>query len=203
MTNSRYIFLLPLVLTVLLLTSNAVAQSTTSRSVEIGNETATSESITAARSEHTNTTNAEGTTRDPGDNMQLAQFSRRPPRPHQHAHPPVYRQPPRMDYGGNGHPLIGAVIGFALGAMSGAQGNSDSHPGATVGAVVLIGGIGALIGAAVGSHIGGPYPFAHHRRIPPPAGKDEDLDRNTDSAAPPSDRPATVQSTEVSTALAR
>jgi hypothetical protein len=202
MTNSKYIFLLHLVLTVLVLTSNAVAQTATPPPVEIANETATSESIAAARSEYTNTANGEGTTRDAGDSMQLAQFSRRPPRPPQHAHPPLYRQPPRMDYGDGKHALIGAVIGFGLGAAIGAKANSDSHPGATVGAVFLVGGIGALMGAMVGMNHGRSYPFAHHRKIPPSLGNDEDSDRNANSARP-FFGPSAEQSTEVNTSVAR
>jgi hypothetical protein len=202
MTNSKYIFLLPLVLAVLVLTSHAAAQTATPRSVEIANETANSESIAAARNQYTDIANVEGITRDSGDSMQLAQFSRRPPRPPQHAHPPVYRQPPRMDYGDGKHALIGAVIGFGLGAAIGAKANSDSHPGATVGAVVLVGGIGALMGAMDGLNHGHSYPFAHHRKIPPSWGKDENLDRNADSTRPPVS-PSAEQSTEVSTSLAR
>jgi hypothetical protein len=202
MTNSKHISLLHLVLTVLVLASNAMAQTATARPLEIANERANSESITAARNQYTNNANAERTTRNTDDSMQLAHLSRRAPRPSQHAHTPGYRRPPRMDYGDGGHALIGAAIGFGLGAAIGAKATTDSHPGATVGAVVLIGGLGALIGAMVGMNHGRSYPFAHHRKIPPSLGNDEDSDRNANSARP-FFGPSAEQSTEVNTSVAR
>jgi hypothetical protein len=203
MTNSKHISLLPLVLTMLVLASNAMAQTATARPLEIANEPANSESITAARNQYTNNANAERITRNTDDSMQLAQFSRRAPHPSQHAHTPGYRRSPRMDYGDSGHALIGAAIGFGLGAAIGAKATTDSHPGATVGAVVLIGGLGALIGAVVGGNHGGPYPFSHHRRTPPSWGKDEDLDRSADSAGPHFGHSSAERSAEVGTGLAR
>ena len=203
MTNSKHISLLHLVLTVLVLASNAMAQTATARPLEIANERANSESITAARNQYTNNANAERTTRNTDDSMQLAQLSRRAPRPSQHAHTPGYRRPPRMDYGDGGHALIGAAIGFGLGAAIGAKATTDSHPGATVGAVVLIGGLGALIGAVVGGNHGGPHPFAHHRRMAPSLGTDVDVDRNADSSGPHLDHPSADHLTGVSSTPVR
>jgi hypothetical protein len=202
MTKPKQIFPLRLVLAVLIVTSHAVAQPATLRSVEIANATAPSESIATARGEYTNAANGDGTTRDAGDRMQLAQFSGRPPHLPQRAYPSVYRQPPRMDYGEGKHALIGAVIGFGLGSAIGAKANSDSHPGATVGAVVLVGGIGALMGALVGANHGRSYPFAHHRKLPPAPGKDEDLDQNADSAGPRFGGVSDKPSAETSASLA-
>jgi hypothetical protein len=188
---------------VLVLASNAMAQTAIDRPQETANETADSDSIAAARNQYTNNAHTGDVPRNTDDSMQLAQLSRRAPHPPHHAHTAGYRQPARMDYWSGGHALIGAAIGFGLGAAIGAKANTDSHPGATVGAVVLIGGLGALIGAVVGGNHGGPHPFAHHRRMAPSLGTDVDVDRNADSSGPHLDHPSADHLTGVSSTPVR
>lgn len=130
-----------------------------------------SDAISAARNQYAQIARAERVSSQTDDGTTVAQFSPRngPMRsfPPNHAYPRRGYQSPWMDHGNGRHVLIGAVIGFGLGAALGAKANKNPNSGTTAGAVLLVGGIGALIGGAIGASHGGPYPFAHHKRIYP------------------------------------
>ena len=189
--------LMPFLLALLLLASNAQAQPEEDRQTEIEKETASAGAISAARSQYAKNAMAEGISRDANVGAPLAQLSRRPPMPLRRGHASGNYRTPWMDRG-NGHALIGAAIGFGLGAAIGAKANTDGHPGATVGAVVIFGGLGALIGGVIGANHGGPYSFAHHRRIFRPSSVgDGESDLSADSGSShfenaPVERPASA-----------
>ena len=191
--------LLIFLLASLMLASNALAQTAKDQNTVSEDNSPGNVAIVSARSACADNAKAEDTpgsadhgNADDGVGLNLAQLSSRrppvPPRPHR-GYPPESYQDHWMDQGSARHGLIGALIGFGVGAALAAKADKTGHPGAMI---VLVGGAGGLIGAAVGANHGGPGPFARHRRIDPPSGREgKESDLSADSGGRHSDDKST------------
>ena len=175
MKNTRYIPFLPFLLASLTLASSAMAQTTEDQRTETEPDTRITDSIAAARSQYTRTSDLSPGTSDTTI-AQLRRGGRGRPFPPQRGYPRGTYQTPWMHHGSAGHILIGAAIGFGVGAALGA--NHSAHNGTPVGGGIIVGGglfglIGGCVGKAVGDLQGLHYSSARRRRTYLPSWPEE------------------------------
>jgi hypothetical protein len=182
MKNTRYTGFLPFLLASLTLASSTMAQTiepqrtNTGAEVETEKDTRSVDSVAAARSKYTRTSD----TSPDASNPTLAQLRGGGPGrpfPSQRAYPRGTYQTPWADHGHAGHILIGAAIGFGVGAALGA--NSSARNGTPVSGGIVIGGglfgfLGGCVGKAVGDLQGLHFASARHRRTSRPSAPEYD-----------------------------
>jgi hypothetical protein len=180
MKNTRYIPFLPLLLASLVLASSTMAQTIEDQRTETN--ISTIDSIEAARSPYTQTSDISPDTSNPT----LAQSRRGGPGrpfPTQRGYPRQY-QTPWMDHGNAGHIVVGAAIGFAVGAALGAS--QSARNGTPVSGGIIFGGgifslLGGCVGKAVGDMQGLRFSSAPRRRSLRPAWPEDDEESNLQS----------------------
>jgi hypothetical protein len=189
MRYPKHVSFLPFLLAFTISASSALAQTAENRETDHGEERSSRDPISVVRSPYTTNACARDISGDSDNGIRLAQLSRSGlmhRSPSHHGYSRRNYQTPWMDHGNAGHALIGAAIGFGLGAAFGVAANADHHSGTNGAAVLIFGGLSALVGGAIGGAHGGPFAFAHHRKISrPPWTTDEEEEEsriNADSA---------------------